>query len=61
MLGVIGPAIVLAAMYLFFGQEWTDKLLYTGLTFMVAVSMWDLVSPAHLRCGPETCELPQKH
>jgi len=60
-LGVIGPAIVLAAMYLFFGQEWTDKLLYAGLAFMVAVSIWDLVSPANLRCGPDSCQIPQKH
>jgi mercuric ion transport protein len=60
-LGLIGPAIVLAAMYLFFGQGWTDKLLYTGLVFMVAVSIWDLVSPANLRCGPDSCEIPQKN
>jgi mercuric ion transport protein len=60
-LGVVGPVIVLAAMYLFFGQEWTDKLLYTGLAFMVAVSIWDLVSPANLRCGPDSCEIPQKN
>ncbi len=60
-LGLIGPAIVLAAMYLFFGQGWTDKLLYTGLAFMVTVSIWDLVSPANLRCGPDSCEIPQKN
>ena len=60
-LGVVGPAIVLAAMYLFFGQEGTDKLLYTGLAFMVVVSIWDLVSPANLRCGPDSCQIQQKH
>ncbi len=60
-LGVIGPTIVLAAMYLFFGQGLTDKLLYTGLAFMVAVSIWDLVSPANLRCGPDSCQMPQKN
>jgi mercuric ion transport protein len=59
-LGVIGPAIVLAAMYLFFGAWWTDRLLYTGLAFMVAVSLWDLVSPANRRCGPDSCGMPQK-
>ena len=58
-LGVIGPAIVLAAMYLFFGQSWTAGLLYTGLAFMVAGSIWDLVSPTNRRCGPDSCAIPQ--
>lgn len=25
---------------------------------MIAVSVWDLVSPASRRCDPEHCELP---
>ncbi|MBI3153955.1 MAG: organomercurial transporter MerC [Burkholderiales bacterium] len=52
-LGMIGPAIVLVAA--FTGGE---KLLYAGLATMVAVSVWDLVSPAHRRCGPAGCDLP---
>jgi mercuric ion transport protein len=59
LLGMAGPAMVLAAMLLFFGQWWTSRLLYTGLAVMVGVSIWDLVSPAHRRCGPDSCELPQ--
>lgn len=59
LLGMVGPAMVLAAMLLFFGQWWTARLLYTGLTIMVGVSIWDLVSPAYRRCGPDSCELPQ--
>lgn len=43
--GMIGPAMVLAAMLLFFGHWWTADLLYTGLAFMVGVSLWDLLSP----------------
>ncbi|HLQ24977.1 MAG TPA: organomercurial transporter MerC [Acidiferrobacterales bacterium] len=58
-LGMVGPAMVLAAVYLFFGHWWTARLLYVGLAFMVAVSIWDLVSPANRRCGPDTCEAPQ--
>ncbi|CAN7752227.1 MULTISPECIES: organomercurial transporter MerC [unclassified Variovorax] len=54
-LGMIGPAMVLAAMLLFFGQWWTARLLYTGLAFMVGVSLWDLLSPAK-RCSPDGCE-----
>src|SRR5438067_842274 len=45
LLGMVGPALVLAAMLLFFGQWWTARLLYTGLAVMVGVSIWDLVSP----------------
>ena len=59
LLGMIGPAIVLAAMLLFFGHWWTARLLYTGLAFMVGVSLWELLSPANKRCGTNGCETPQ--
>jgi mercuric ion transport protein len=58
-LGMIGPAMVLAAMLLFFGQWWTSGLMYTGLAFMVGVSLWDLLSPANKRCSAEGCETRQ--
>ena len=58
-LGMIGPAMVLAAMLLFFGQWWTAELLYTGLAFMVGVSLWDLLSPANKRCSPTGYETRQ--
>ncbi|MFZ5506620.1 MAG: organomercurial transporter MerC [Pseudomonadota bacterium] len=53
-LGIAGPAIVLVARFTV-----AEKLLYVGLATMVAVSVWDFVSPAHRRCGPDGCELPQ--
>ena len=59
LLGMIGPAMVLAAMLLFFGQWWTARLLYTGLAFMVGVSLWDLFSPANKRCATGGCETRQ--
>ena len=59
LLGMIGPAMVLAAMLVFFGQWWTARLLYTGLAFMVGVSLWDLWSPANKRCNSSGCETPQ--
>ncbi len=59
LLGMIGPAIVLAAMLLFFGQWWTARLLYVGLASMVGVSLWDLMSPATRRCSHDDCEAPQ--
>lgn len=56
-LGVIGPFLVLAAVYLTVGWR-SEALLYVGLAFMVGVSIWDFVSPAK-RCGaPDTRELP---
>lgn len=54
-LGMVGPALVLAAVLLFFGQWWTTRLLYTGLALMVGVSLWDLLSPGHRRCNAEGC------
>ena len=50
------PAIVLVATYTI-----AEQLLYVGLAAMVGVSIWDFVSPANRRCGPEGCELPAKH
>lgn len=58
-LGMIGPAMVLAAMLLFFVNWWTAHLLYTGLAFMVGVSLWDFLSPANRRCGPDGFEIRQ--
>lgn len=60
LLGIMGPTMVLAAMLVFFGQWWTARLLYAGLAVMVGASIWDLVSPASRRCGPDSCELPQE-
>lgn len=55
-LGMVGPAIVLVASFTV-----AEKLLYVGLATMVAVSVWDFVSPANLRCGPDGCAVPPKH
>ena len=58
-LGMIGPAIVLAALLLFPGEEWFDTLLYSGLVCMVGVSLWDLFSPANRRCAVNAGETGQ--
>lgn len=60
LLGMVGPSIVLAAILLFLGNGWAENLFYVGLAFMVGVSIWDFVSPANRRCGPDACELPPK-
>ncbi len=59
-LGLVGPALALVAVFLTYGQR-SEWLLYAGLVFMVGVSVWDFVSPAHRRCGPDGCELPPQH
>ena len=58
-LGMLGPAIVLAALLLFPGQDWFAKLLYAGMACMVGVSLWDLFSPANKRCEVDGCASPQ--
>ena len=60
LLGMIGPAIVFAATVWLLGNWWTANLMYVGLALMIGVSIWDFVSPAHRRCGPDGCELPAK-
>jgi len=59
LLGMVGPATVLAAMLLFFGDWWTARLLYAGLALMVATSLWDLFRPANKRCAANGCETGQ--
>lgn len=59
--GMAGPAIVLADTLLFRGHRWTAGLLYVGLGMMTAVSVWDILAPAHRRCGLEGCDLPSEH
>ena len=54
-LGMVGPAMVLVATF-----TMAEKLLYVGLAAMLAVSIWDFVSPASRRCGPDGCELPAR-
>ena len=60
-LSLIGPALVLIAVYLMLAHGWRSGwLLYIGLALMFGVSIWDLVSPAHRRCSPTSCPTPSK-
>lgn len=56
--GVTGPSIVLLSLYPWFEYGWSTWTLYAGLALMLTVAIWDLVSPAHRRCGPESCDVP---
>lgn len=60
-LGIAGPVLALVAVFLMRAYGWSSGVvLYPGLALMVAVSVWDLVSPAQARCGPVGCEPPQR-
>jgi mercuric ion transport protein len=54
-LGMIGPALVLAALYPLWKYGWSTYLFYAGLALMLAVSIWDIASPAHRVCTSDTC------
>lgn len=60
LLGMLGPTVLLLSLYPWFKYGWSSYATYTGLGLMIAVSVWDLVSPASRRCDPEHCELPAK-
>lgn len=58
LLGVIGPAMVLLTLYPLWKYGWSTYLLYAGLVFMLAVAIWDVLSPANRRCSLDACEAP---
>lgn len=55
--GLIGPVLVLAAVFVMraYGER-SGWLLYPGLAIMLAVSIWDLFSPAKRVCTTDTCD-----
>ena len=48
--GIAGPLIVLATRYLFWTYSWKNYLFYTGLVAMLAVAIWDVLSPVQKVC-----------
>lgn len=60
LLGMVGPALLLLSLYPWFKYSWSTEVTYAALGLMVAVSLWDLFSPASRRCDPEHCEVPAK-
>jgi mercuric ion transport protein len=54
--GIAGPSMVLATLYLFWADNWSTYLFYAGLAVMLAVSIWDIVSPPRRACA--SCEVP---
>lgn len=61
LLGMLGPALVLASLYVFcWSCAYSTYTVYAGLAMMLGVAAWDLWSPAHRRCGPDGCEVKER-
>lgn len=58
--GIVGPAFVLLSLYPWFQYGWSTWTLYAGLALMLGVAVWDLVSPASRRCGPDGCAVKER-
>lgn len=54
-LGVAGPILLLLSLYPFFQYGWSSYVTYSALGLMVAVSLWDIFSPANKRCDDDSC------
>jgi mercuric ion transport protein len=52
--GIAGPTMVLATLYLFWTDNWSTYMFYAGLVVMLAVAIWDIVSPPRKACA--SCE-----
>jgi mercuric ion transport protein len=57
LIGMIGPILLLLSLYPWFQYGWSSYVTYSALALMVAVSIWDLISPANKRCDDESCRI----
>jgi mercuric ion transport protein len=55
LLGMAGPVLLLLSLYPWFQYGWSTDVTYSALGLMVAVSLWDIFSPANKHCDDETC------
>lgn len=59
LLGISGPIMVFATLYLFWANDWSTYLFYFALAVMFFVSIYDFISPPAKTCkGPETTGEP---
>lgn len=56
LIGMAGPTLVLLSLYPLFVYPWFKLPLFAGLSLMVIVAVWDLMSPSHRRCEIKNCE-----
>ena len=55
LLGMLGPTLLLLSLYQWFQYGWSSYATYAGIGLMLAVSIWDLLSPASRRCDDAHC------
>jgi mercuric ion transport protein len=60
-LGIAGPIMVLATLYLFWSDSWSTDMFYAGLVLMLVVSIWDLISPARRQCSTKPSNQTMEH
>ena len=53
-LGVAGPLMVLATLYLFWTDDWSTYMFYFALALMLSVSLWDYFDPPKRVCAAGT-------
>ena len=56
--GITGPTMVLLTMYPLWFYSWSTYLLYAGISLMLAVAVWDIISPAHKVCLSKNISMP---
>ncbi len=56
LIGMAGPTLVLLSLYPWFIYPWFKLTLFAGLSLMVIVAIWDLMSPSHRRCEIKECK-----
>ena len=50
-MGIAGPLMVLATLYIFWSANWSTYMFYAGLLIMLGVSIWDFLSPPRRTCA----------
>ena len=55
-LGMTGPVLLLLSLYPLFQYDWGTYVTYSALGLMLAVSLWDIFSPANKHCNYGSCE-----
>jgi mercuric ion transport protein len=54
LLGIAGPLMILATLYLFWTDNWSTYMFYLGLATMFTVSIYDIVVPPTKACDVST-------
>ena len=56
-LGMLGPIFLLLSLYPWFKYGWSTYVTYSAISLMIAVSLWDIFSPANKHCVDDNCAI----